>query len=464
MRYNQSAMTGKTRKKKSIGYKLVKFLLFITYMLGIVLIILVLSPWKSWTGGYLEQTLSQQGLENPKLTIDQITSTTVSLRDISAGGHALNIKNLEAYFTPEMLQAGRVRDVLLDGLQVSAVQTDEGWQIDGLIFKPPEESAKEAALPLTQEAVDQLPFETVIVTNSHADISGEGWSMNVPFSLTMRKNIEAAAQNIAFKYGKTAIDIGDFNLNAELAEDEGWVGAWSLKNLSVPAVTIMDAQGKFTLGAQGLSITGDAKATDSTKAKGSFAFKYDFDAPEKAVLTLSKVSMPWGGGTISSNIINIPVFSKGKVKLPVYISKVSVNELMKIMTGEYVRATGTLSGRLPVIVARNGVVSLGSGELKTNQRGRLSMPPDVIPGQGKEIEMTRDILSNFQYEDLKVGVTEEGTGNISVLLALKGNNPDMYNGRAVHLNVRLGGDVLDFIRSNVMMMTQPETLFNQEQQ
>ena len=458
-------MSEKTRTKKSIGTKFIKFLLFVSYTLGIVLIILVLSPWKSWTGGYLEQTLSQQGLDNPKLTIDQITSTTLSLRDISAGGHALNIKNLEAYFTPEMLQAGRVRDVLLDGLHLSAVQTDEGWQIDGLNFKPSQGDAKGAAIPLNREALDQLPFETVIVTNSHADISGAGWSMGVPFSVTMHKDIEAAAQNINFKYGKTSVDIGDFSLSAALnGDDHGWSGTWSIKNLSVPAVTIMDAQGVFSFNGEVLSITGDAKATDVSKAKGSFAFKYDFDAPEKAALTLRKVSMPWGGGTILSNTINIPVFSKGKVRLPVYISKVSVNELMKVMTGEYVRATGTLSGSLPVIVARDGTVSLGSGELKTNQKGRLSMPPDVIPGQGKEIDMTRDILRNFQYEDLKVGVTQEGADNISVLLALKGNNPDMYNGRAVHLNVRLGGDVLDFIRSNVMMMTQPETLFTQEQQ
>ncbi len=458
-------MSEKTRTKKSIGTKFIKFLLFVTYTLGIVLIILVLSPWKSWTGGYLEQTLSQQGLDNPKLTIDQITSTTLSLRDISAGGYALNIKNLEAYFTPEMLQAGRVRDVLLDGVQLSAIQTDEGWQIDGLNFKPRQGDAEGAAIPLTREALDQLPFETVIVTNSHADISGAGWSMGVPFSVTMHKGIEAAAQNINFKYGKTAIDVGDFNLSAVLSDDDrGWSGTWSIKNLSVPAITVMDTQGDFSFNGEVLSITGDAKATDTSKAKGSFTFTYPLSNPEDAKLVLRKVSMPWGGGTISSNIINILVFSKGKVTLPVYISKVSVNELMKLMTGEYVSATGTLSGSLPVIVARDGTVSLGSGELKTNQKGRLSMPSDVIPGQGKEIDMTRDILRNFQYEDLKVGVTQEGADNISVLLALKGNNPDMYNGRAVHLNVRLGGDVLDFIRSNVMMMTQPETLFNQEQQ
>ena len=90
------------------------------------------------------------------------------------------------------------------------------------------------------------------------------------------------------------------------------------------------------------------------------------------------------------------------------------------------------------------------------------MPPDVIPGGGQQIEMTRNILKNFNYNQLQVDISEEGADRIAILLALKGSNPKVQNGRAVHLNVRLGGDVLEFIRSNVIMITQPETLFRQE--
>ena len=71
-------------------------------------------------------------------------------------------------------------------------------------------------------------------------------------------------------------------------------------------------------------------------------------------------------------------------------------------------------------------------------------------------------MKNFNYNQLQVDISEEGAGEIVILLALKGSNPNVQNGRAVHLNVRLGGDVLEFIRSNVIMITQPETLFRQE--
>ena len=90
------------------------------------------------------------------------------------------------------------------------------------------------------------------------------------------------------------------------------------------------------------------------------------------------------------------------------------------------------------------------------------MPPDVIPGGGQQIEMTRNILKNFNYNQLQVDISEEGADRIAILLALKGSNPNVQNGRAVHLNVRLGGDVLEFIRSNVIMITQSQSLFRQE--
>ena len=76
--------------------------------------------------------------------------------------------------------------------------------------------------------------------------------------------------------------------------------------------------------------------------------------------------------------------------------------------------------------------------------------------------MTRNILKNFNYNQLQVDISEEGADRIAILLALKGSNPNVQNGRAVHLNVRLGGDVLEFIRSNVIMITQSQSLFRQE--
>ena len=194
----------------------------------------------------------------------------------------------------------------------------------------------------------------------------------------------------------------------------------------------------------------------------SFVFEYPFAEPEAATMKIIKATIPWGNGLISTSNAIVSILAKGKITLPVYINKVSVDEVMKIMTGEYVKATGTISGQVPVIIDRRGNVSLGKGSLKADQDGSLSMPPDVIPGGGQQIEMTRNILKNFNYNQLQVDISEEGADRIAILLALKGSNPKVQNGRAVHLNVRLGGDVLEFIRSNVIMITQPETLFRQE--
>tara|TARA_R110001592_G_scaffold3525_27_gene20156 strand:+ start:16137 stop:17510 length:1374 start_codon:yes stop_codon:yes gene_type:complete len=454
------------KRYRTIGMIFMKSLTGVLYLGAFLVLGFVVSPWKVWLADYLESVLAQQGFDNPSLTVDGVSGDTLSLSRITVGKLTLNDVNI--HYEPEALWNGKLRGVVLDGLHVSVIQAADGWQVQGIALKPA--STQDAAaspvsgIPMTQAALKALPFDTLDIAKSVLTLTGLGWDARMPFSLSLREGVTFTAQNIHFKYGKTSVNIPDFEISAQLkADDTGWEGQWRASNVALSSMPAFDMNGTLTLDLKGLALTGTAQAKDQSGMKGRFHMGYNFENALGTILALDQMSMPWGGGVVSVKNVSVPVFGNKALTFPVRAAKVSIDDVMRLMTGEYVRATGTISGVLPVIVGRDGSVSLGSGALKADQKGQLSMPPEIIPGQGAQIELTRNILKNFEYEGFQVDVTQEAHDEISVLLALQGHNPDLYNGRAVHLNVRLGGDVLDFIRSNVMMIMQPETLLNQEQ-
>ncbi|MCB1681467.1 MAG: YdbH domain-containing protein, partial [Alphaproteobacteria bacterium] len=59
-------------------------------------------------------------------------------------------------------------------------------------------------------------------------------------------------------------------------------------------------------------------------------------------------------------------------------------------------------------------------------------------------------------------VTEQdGKKGLAIILRIEGNNPKVENGRPVILNIRLTGDLLDFITSSAIVFTSPQTLIQQ---
>jgi len=135
--------------------------------------------------------------------------------------------------------------------------------------------------------------------------------------------------------------------------------------------------------------------------------------------------------------------------------------LMQTLTGSRVSATGTMSGNIPVIIRPDGSYTLGKGQLKADSNGSMSMPSEIIPGDTEQMDLVREILGNLHYSVLSASVYTSGKQGVVVRLALEGNNPDVYGGRAVKLNVNLTGDILDFIQQNAMLLTKPEQLLKQ---
>ena len=94
---------------------------------------------------------------------------------------------------------------------------------------------------------------------------------------------------------------------------------------------------------------------------------------------------------------------------------------------------------------------LEDGSLKAEGAGVLHLPPDIIPGGNEQVDVLRTLLSDFHYSALTLTLDEGKNGALSMLLSLSGNNPAVYDGRQVDLNVKLGGDVLDFVKQSLSL-------------
>ena len=205
--------------------RIVKFFLILFNVIGILAVVIIFAPWKSWLGERIETTLAQYGFEQPELSVDRVTAHSLDLSNISAGtDRALTLKNLYVRYTPATLMSGKVRELTLNDLQVSLMQNDQGWQVQGINAISSDAGSKSLGIPFTHEMMDALPFNMLEIMQSRAVVSGKEWEATIPFSLAISNKISAIAENAVFKQGKNKVDIAEFKMSAQLQDQGGWSG------------------------------------------------------------------------------------------------------------------------------------------------------------------------------------------------------------------------------------------------
>ncbi len=305
--------------------------------------------------------------------------------------------------------------------------------------------------PWTQWAEQEIEARLKAQGYPDADISIErvGFGEIVFKDLKVRADIRV--EDVAISYS-----VADFIAGKK------WDRTWRAGKIIMKDVPELSAQGKLGMENNVLNVDGVVNDAASS-GNAEFILEYPLATPEKMTLTLTKGDMPWAGGYVRIGKTVVPLDGKTVIKADVQIEQMGIEELMSLATGQPLTASGTLSGKVPVIIRPDGTFTLEAGRLAANGSGMISLPASLVPGEGEQIEMTRSILENFEYDGLSVDVKPEGKkGGVSLLLSLSGKNPKVYDGRAVKLNVRLGGDVLEFLQSNVLLFTKPEQMLRQE--
>jgi len=265
----------------------------------------------------------------------------------------------------------------------------------------------------------------------------------------LRGNVKSLnAGDITVKQGDMEIKLGA--IEAELPE-----GRWKIHDIHVTGtpLPLPPLEGEGTLSRQGdiIRIDGTFKNADA-KYKAVFAANIAPSEKEKTAIILSSVALPWNGGTLSTRNVSIPLYSEKTIVLKLQLQNVSMDALLQQATGNRATATGTVSGGVPVTIRRDGSFTLQTGTLKAQSGGTITLDPSVIPGDNQQVALVRELLKNFNYKTLSLGVESGKDEQLSMLLSLQGNNPEVYNGRMINLNVHLTGDLLDLVQQSLLSM------------
>ena len=430
---------------------------------GICLLVLLCIPWRFIVEKRLIAMLEAQGHKQVSLQVTGIGFSSFELQNLSIGeATPFTLKHITLDYSLTDLWQGRIKNIALSDLMLEAHKQSNAWSLSGLEHLPA--SAPGAAtIPAT---ADIIPFATAAIENSHIHIASDALQGDIPLNLRWTKSptpqVDYTGTALTVKAAGISAFIGDSTAHITL-KDKTWAGTWSSKNIALTGlpVDVPVTQSSGTVTAEGNRLTLQGKWGSSDGAfKASFSMNYLFNKPDSSTFTVTAFTMPWNGGMITLNNVVVPLSGKQAYTVPIIITNVSVDALLQPLTGKRATATGTVSGMIPLVITPDGGFALKEGALNAAQPGTIVMAPDAIPGDNAQIQLVRDVMKDFHYKVLSLAVDNDKNNKLSVTLALEGNNPTVYNGRPVKLNVHLGGDVLDFI-SQSMSVNDPQKLLKQ---
>jgi hypothetical protein len=429
-------------------------------------------PYKSWLERRLETILAGKGFQNVSLTISSIGLKSAALSNISIGGDMpLVLKNVDFAYSPRELWNKNLREFTASGLDLTIKQDGKQWAVQGLQdYKSGTEEAVSplAFLPVTPEDLAHIPFDRMALKDSRLSVFSDIGQLSAPLDLTWQKIPEPEfsydADGLEFTGAGFDMSAGKTALQASIIDNKQWQGAWTLADVTVTndslTVPVLNGGGTLTANGETVILEGLLKNSDGAW-QIKFMMHYTPVTPQKSALTIAQASMPWRQGRISVRNVRLPFEGRKDTTVNLEVQRVSLDELMQWLTGDRVTGTGTVSGTLPVVVGKDGKLTILKGDLKADGPGTIVMPPETIPGDNEQVTLVRDILKDLRFSALSISSSKDENGKLVVVMAVEGNNPKVYDGRLVKLNVNLTGDILDFIEKNVMFLRKPETLLQQ---
>ncbi len=449
-----------------------KFFLFSLLLFSMGAAALWLTPWDRLLEGQIRKTLLAQGFREVSLHVSSWGLHGVTLEDLQLGRDApLRFKNVRVSYALAGLRHNQFQELTILGPALQLRQTAQGWVVEGAeAFFAVDEKAPAPSVSSLTALLQALPFETIALSEGTLSIAGHDLEAGLPLSGRYVKETGTITyQGDQARLRKGALNALAQALSATLtwdAAEQQWQGTWQIGEVKVEAgsadVPPLKANGTVLAAGATLKIEGRLQSADRAYHL-DFIYEYSLERGKPAMLSVNNATMPWKQGRLKLASFKMPLDGVARDwQLNVQAEELSVGELLGALTGERVQATGTISGALPVTLKSNGDILFHQGSLKTAAPGKIIMPPDAIPGDNEQIKLVRDIMGDLNYTNLAISMDSDQRSDLGILMTVEGNNPAVYNGRAVKLNVRLTGDVLDFIRQNVMLLTKPEALWEQD--
>lgn len=130
-------------------------------------------------------------------------------------------------------------------------------------------------------------------------------------------------------------------------------------------------------------------------------------------------------------------------------------DLAKILSVEQqrgLRGTGTLNGTIPVTFTSSGVI-VKDGFVEAQAPGGVlrylstTAPSGGVSEADRHLKLVEQVLNNFHYSLLRVGMRYEETGMLDLSARLEGKNPDLKNTPPIHFNLTVQEHIPTLLKS-----------------
>lgn len=155
------------------------------------------------------------------------------------------------------------------------------------------------------------------------------------------------------------------------------------------------------------------------------------------------------GGSVSTPLVRYDT-RKAMNSFNIELNRIQLSQLAALEPSSDIKATGVLDGLLPINLTPEGP-QVPAGSLFARDPGGnvryQNQTADALAQSGQSMNMAMQLLNDFNYNKLQIGVSYEPSG-LSVLdLQFQGRNPDFFNGKPTHLNVNLEYNLLNLLES-----------------
>ena len=99
-------------------------------------------------------------------------------------------------------------------------------------------------------------------------------------------------------------------------------------------------------------------------------------------------------------------------------------------------------------------IAVDNGRLQSRGPGTIRYTPQEAGEVGDQgLQIFFDAVRNFHYDRVAVTMNGDSVGDLAIGFEIAGNNPDLYGGYPIDLNVNVSGDLADILRQSVRVLS-----------
>ena len=123
------------------------------------------------------------------------------------------------------------------------------------------------------------------------------------------------------------------------------------------------------------------------------------------------------------------------------LAEIDLAEVLAL-EGEQIRATGRLTGRVPVTLDGDQVRVVDARLRAAEPGGHIALDPEYSRAAAQPgLDFALRALEDFRYSKLDATVQYEPNGDLAAAVRLEGRNPEIERGRPIHYNLNIGENV-----------------------